>query len=106
MTERDFAIKAPSVIPAGDVRIVVVNDGPVSHELLLARLTPSGLPKRTDGYTIDEDRMGHRLTAVVEPQRPGHDGGQVIHLRPGRYVIFCNMAGHYAAGMHRSFRVR
>jgi uncharacterized cupredoxin-like copper-binding protein len=22
-----------------------------------------------------------------------------LHLRPGRYVMFCNMSGHYLGGM-------
>jgi uncharacterized cupredoxin-like copper-binding protein len=26
--------------------------------------------------------------------------GLVLRLRPGRYEIFCNMAGHYMSGMH------
>ena len=30
----------------------------------------------------------------------------VVHLKPGRYVVFCNMAGHAASGMLTSFRVR
>jgi uncharacterized cupredoxin-like copper-binding protein len=23
-----------------------------------------------------------------------------VLLKPGRYVLFCNMAGHFMAGMH------
>jgi uncharacterized cupredoxin-like copper-binding protein len=28
------------------------------------------------------------------------------HLTPGRYVLFCNMSGHYLAGMRRVLVVR
>jgi uncharacterized cupredoxin-like copper-binding protein len=28
-----------------------------------------------------------------------------LHLTPGRYVLFCNMAGHYLGGMHRTLVV-
>jgi uncharacterized cupredoxin-like copper-binding protein len=27
-------------------------------------------------------------------------------LAPGRYVLFCNMSGHYLGGMHRLLVVR
>jgi uncharacterized cupredoxin-like copper-binding protein len=23
-----------------------------------------------------------------------------VTLKPGRYILFCNMAGHFMAGMH------
>ena len=29
-----------------------------------------------------------------------------LHLAPGRYILFCNMEGHYMAGMHTELVVR
>jgi uncharacterized cupredoxin-like copper-binding protein len=105
ITERDFHITAPHVVPAGDVRIVLTNKGPVTHELIIVRATRARLPRRPDGFTIDEDALTPRIVGSFERDGPS-TRDQVIHLTPGRYIIFCNMAGHAASGMLTSFRVR
>jgi uncharacterized cupredoxin-like copper-binding protein len=105
VTERDFAIRAPRLVPAGEVRFVVTNKGPVDHELLLVRATREPLPRRSDGFTIAEGSLAHRLVAALEPAEPGVRE-VAVHLSPGRYVLFCNMEGHAASGMITSFRVR
>jgi uncharacterized cupredoxin-like copper-binding protein len=106
ISERDFAIAAPRTVEAGRVQLVVHNEGPVEHELLVARVEPGRLPVRDDGFTISEESIESRLVAVIEPQAPGHDATIDVDLARGRYVLFCNMAGHYAAGMLRTLRVR
>jgi uncharacterized cupredoxin-like copper-binding protein len=78
----------------------------VSHELVIVRASRERLPMRTDGFTIDEDGLGRRLIAAIEPQAPGTENSVVVHLVPGRYILLCNMAGHAAGGMLTSFRVR
>ena len=105
VTERDFAIQAPRFVPAGDVRLVLTNKGPVNHELLIVRALHRGLPRRGDGFTIDEEILGHRLVTGLEPAAPGVRT-VVLHLEPGRYFLLCNMEGHAAGGMITSFRAR
>jgi uncharacterized cupredoxin-like copper-binding protein len=105
ITERDFAIHAPHLAPAGEVRVVLTNKGPVSHELLIVHASHNRLPTRADGFTIDEDAIQHRLVGSVEAAGPGVRD-LVVHLTPGRYLVFCNMAGHEASGMLTSFVVR
>jgi uncharacterized cupredoxin-like copper-binding protein len=29
-----------------------------------------------------------------------------VHLTPGRYVLYCNMSGHFLGGMHTLLVVR
>jgi uncharacterized cupredoxin-like copper-binding protein len=106
VTERDFRIQAPKTFPSGTVRLVVRNKGPVSHELLIFRASPGRLPRRADGFTIDEDALHNRLVKAVDPQRAGAETSVVIRLSPGRYLLLCNMTGHAAGGMLMSFRVR
>jgi uncharacterized cupredoxin-like copper-binding protein len=106
ITERDFKISVPHVLPSGDVRLVVHNKGPVSHELVIVRASPDRLPRRADGFTIDEDKLHDRQIAAIEPQGPGTQRSVLVHLAAGRYVLFCNMSGHAAGGMLTSFRVR
>src|SRR5204863_8059835 len=77
--ERDFTIRAPRVFPRGDVRLVLRNEGPVSHELLIVRRSRSGLPLRADGFTIDEDKLHRRLVAAIEPQGPGKRSSVLLH---------------------------
>jgi uncharacterized cupredoxin-like copper-binding protein len=37
---------------------------------------------------------------------PGGGGTARFRLRPGRYVLLCNMFGHYRGGMHTELVVR
>jgi uncharacterized cupredoxin-like copper-binding protein len=92
-------------VPAGDTRVVIRNEGPVSHELLIVHAPSGPLPKRSDGFTLDEDALESRLVGALEPVGPGTKD-IVVHLTPGRYILFCNMSGHAAGGMLTSFRVR
>jgi hypothetical protein len=103
--ERDFRILLrPSHVRAGDVRLVVENDGPIAHELIVARRGKGRLPLRTDGLTVDEDSVPTK--GEVEGADPGSVDVLRLHLKPGRYQLFCNMAGHYLAGMHADLVVR
>lgn len=106
ITERDFAIRAPHELRAGPVRFVVTNDGPVSHELIVVRTTDSRLPLRKDGLTVDEEALASRTVGILDPAGPGSRRELDVRLRPGRYVVFCNMAGHYLSGMSSVIRVR
>jgi uncharacterized cupredoxin-like copper-binding protein len=105
ITERDFHISAPKQIAAGDVALSVENRGPDDHELIVAKAGRSHLPDRDDGLTIDEDAIDSSVVGALEPGEPGTRRLRV-HLTPGRYVVFCNMAGHYLGGMNRKIEVR
>jgi Cupredoxin-like domain len=99
VTVQDFRIKLSRPrIPAGDVRLVVTNKGPDTHELLVAR-TGAALPLRGDNITVDEDALEPVTVGEAEGEPPGHVRVLQLKLRPGRYELFCNMAGHYLGGM-------
>jgi len=106
VAERDFAISAPRQVSSGDVVLQVHNRGPDQHELIVARVTGTALPFRADGLTIDEDALARREAGALEPGQPGAVRDLPLHLTPGRYVLFCNMSGHYLGGMHSDLVVR
>jgi uncharacterized cupredoxin-like copper-binding protein len=106
IVERDFRIQAPRRVSAGDVRLSVYNDGPDMHELIVAREGASPLPLRHDGLTIDEDAVEPSIAGALEPGQPESRRELNVHLRPGRYLLFCNMSGHYMGGMHTTLVVR
>jgi hypothetical protein len=80
------------------VQLVVENKGPDTHELLVAR-TSAPLPLRADGITVDEEALEPVTVDEVEGEARGHVFVAQFKLRPGRYELFCNMAGHYLGGM-------
>ena len=98
--ERDFRITVQAEVPSGDVVLSVRNDGPDNHELIVVPAFASGLPLRRDGLTVDEESFQPGPVGVLEPGAPGSVRRLHVHLAPGRYVLFCNMAGHYLGGMH------
>ena len=100
VSEHDFHIAAPATLKAGDVNLQVDNRGPDDHELIIAPLHGSTLPFRSDGFTVDEASIEHSEPGSLEPGAPGSSRELHVHLAPGRYVFFCNMAGHYLGGMH------
>jgi uncharacterized cupredoxin-like copper-binding protein len=106
VTEHDFRIAMSAAsVAAGAVTLRIRNAGPDEHELIVARARADGLPLRHDGFTVDEEALGHGEPGSVEPQQPGATTLLHLDLPPGRYVLFCNMEGHYMAGMHTALVV-
>jgi uncharacterized cupredoxin-like copper-binding protein len=106
VTESDFKISAPRQVQAGDVTLRVRNRGPDGHELLVIKLGRKGLPFRGDGLTVDEDAVAGSEAGALEPGDSGDVRDLEVHLTPGRYVLLCNMSGHYLGGMKRTLVVR
>jgi uncharacterized cupredoxin-like copper-binding protein len=105
VTERDFHISAtPNHVAAGDIQLVVRNQGPDTHELLVVR-SKSRLPLRLDGLTVDERSLSALTVASLDGAGPGSEERLHLRLPPGRYELFCNMAGHFMAGMHAELAV-
>jgi uncharacterized cupredoxin-like copper-binding protein len=103
---RDFAIKAPRRMAAGEVVLRVTNRGPDTHELMLVRVDGKKLPLRRDNLTVDETRLEPRTVDTLEDVYPDTVRSWKLQLTPGRYVLLCNMSGHYLGGMHRELIVR
>jgi uncharacterized cupredoxin-like copper-binding protein len=106
VTERDFRIVAPSSVAAGDLTLRVHNQGPDAHELIVVREGRRKLPMRSDGLTVDEEVLQQREAGSLEPGQPQATRDLHVHLQPGRYVLFCNMSGHFMGGMHAVLVVR
>jgi uncharacterized cupredoxin-like copper-binding protein len=100
VSERDFHIAVtPNHIAAGEVLVVVRNHGPDTHELIMVD-SRSRLPLRLDGLTVNEGALSAVTVASLDGAGPGRVRQVRLHLAPGRYELFCNMAGHFMAGMH------
>jgi uncharacterized cupredoxin-like copper-binding protein len=106
---RDFKLKVSrSTVPAGHVVIRVHNHGPSTHEFNVDRtdLASGALPLKADGLTVDENsKQLHRIDSIEELNL-GDSGDLELSLKPGHYVVYCNLEGHYLGGMHAEFEVR
>jgi len=92
---------------AGLVDFSVANAGPSAHEFLIFRAdqAPDALPTGSDGRV---DESSNQITKVFDSgDNIAANGSKVFHaaLTPGKYVMVCNLPGHYKAGMHEAFTV-
>jgi len=74
------------------------------HELLLAKAAaPDALPIDGSGARVDEDKLqGLKELGDVHP---GKTRSTTVTLKAGKYMLFCNEAGHFKAGMYATFTV-
>jgi uncharacterized cupredoxin-like copper-binding protein len=87
-------------VPAGTVTFEVTNDSKgMIHEMVISPVgdTSVALPYLTEEEKVDEDAAGH-LGEVAELD-PGKGGALKIDLTPGKYILYCNIPGHYVLGM-------
>jgi hypothetical protein len=81
-----------SSLPAGSVSVELWNRGQDAHDLRLRRL-----------------RGGHMVGPIDGAVKVTLSGGlsqSSWKLRPGRYMLYCSMPGHYMKGMHTVLTVR
>jgi uncharacterized cupredoxin-like copper-binding protein len=103
VTVKDFKIDTPASVPSGTVTFVVHGTGPMMHEFNVAwtDLGPKELPTALDGTVADKTDTPH-FVHLKEVEGIEMDGTKTltVALEPGkRYVMYCNMEGHYQAGM-------
>jgi hypothetical protein len=109
ITARDFKFElARSIAPAGEVVFDIDNEGPSTHELVVVgtNLPSDALPLRPDGLTVDEDSPSIEAIGEYGEIGLGDHRALALQLPPGRYVLFCNLEGHYLGGMRLGFEVR
>jgi hypothetical protein len=106
---RDFAIDMEhDVVAPGLTEFRAFNEGPTVHELILLRtdLAADDLPLQADGLTAVEEAPGVEFILADEGIDLGERGGFSADLRPGHYVLYCNLEGHYLGDMRTDLEVR
>jgi uncharacterized cupredoxin-like copper-binding protein len=108
MTSAGFGIKLDHTsIPSGKVTFQVTNRSNNSlHEMIVA---PVRSKDQILTYVKDENRVDEEATAdlgEVSELDPGKSGTLTLNLKPGKYVVYCNVPGHYMGGMWALLTVR
>ena len=93
---------------AGPTKIEAPNEGAVEHELVVFKtdMNPAKLPTEANGEVNEEkmDKVAESAGEIPDVEA-GETKSEDFELTPGKYVIFCNLPGHYAAGMYGTLTV-
>ena len=107
LAKATMGIKAlPGAVKAGEVTFNVKNDSKDTvHEMIVMYLAEPGkpLPYLEAENRVDEDKAGDK--GEVSELDPGKSGSLTVKLQPGTYLLFCNVPGHFQAGMWATFTV-
>jgi uncharacterized cupredoxin-like copper-binding protein len=114
-TLKEWEIKLSSTtLPTGAITFNITNNGDKEHEFVIRKtdLKSDSLIKNADGEVSEDDPS---LTPVGDPSEVAEiksgssDRTITVTLKPGHYVIFCNLHVedllHYQKGMHTDFTV-
>jgi uncharacterized cupredoxin-like copper-binding protein len=88
-----------SSVKAGDITFKVVNSSQETiHEMVVFPYKDGEkIPFSEKDAKIDEDQAGH--LGEVSELDPSKNGALTLNLKPGKYVLTCNIPGHYMNGM-------
>jgi uncharacterized cupredoxin-like copper-binding protein len=107
-TVREWGIELSSArSTSGEVSIGLTNGGTIPHEFIVVRteLTTEELLATVDPASnrLDEAMLD---AAGEQPEfAPGEVKLLTLDLSPGKYIVLCNIAGHFSNGMHASLEI-
>ena len=93
-------------LPAGDITFEATNTSrDTIHEMIVIPIAPGEkeVPYNKDEMRIDEDAAG--AIGEVSELDPGDSGTLTLKLKPGKYMLVCNIPGHYILGIWTYFEV-
>jgi uncharacterized cupredoxin-like copper-binding protein len=90
-----------SQVKTGKITFAVENDSlSLVHEMLVVRVVSfdDTLPYDEEKARLYEDRVAD--FGEVAELEPNQSGELAINLKPGKYLLVCNMPGHYKMKMY------
>ena len=96
-------LPSPLKAKRGVVSFTVKNTGKINHEfvVLKTKVAPAKLPVKS-GKAVETGRVG-KIGALK--LKPGAFRRLNVNLEAGKYVLLCNLPGHYQAGQRIGFAV-
>jgi len=97
-----YLTATPASVPAGPTTFTFKNAGTMVHEVIVLKTdTPADKLKVGANHEVSE------AASVGEDSetKPGKTKSTTIDLKPGKYVLACNIERHYEKGMFTAFTV-
>jgi len=94
-------------VSAGKVTFNVKNGSKTMiHELIVAPLKDESqlMPYDDASFKVKEEDSTH--LGEVSELDPGKSGSLILTLKAGKYLLYCNVAGHYMDGMWTIIEVK
>ncbi len=92
----------PASVKAGPTTITFKNQGTMEHEVVVLKTdTPAAQLKVGANHEVSEDAS----VGEDSETKPGKTKSTTIDLKPGKYVLVCNIERHYEKGMRTAFTV-
>ena len=101
--EHDFVLATDApLVHAGYVTFHVHNNGPSTHEFIVARtdVAADALPIQKNDISVNEDSPRIHEVGSLSEIRLNATRTLTLKLPAGHYVLFCNLSGHYRGGMY------
>lgn len=93
-------------VPAGEITFKATNDSTgIIHEMILAPVPDPAKPLPYDKDLERVDEEAAKSLGEVSELEPGSSGALTVTLKPGTYILYCNIPGHYMLGMWSLFTV-
>ena len=74
--------------------------------MLLGMVVALALVLAACGGEVNESKAGSVNGKIAQSELgAGNSASVTFNLAPGKYVLFCNLWGHYKDGMHTAFEV-
>lgn len=102
VTEKEFKLTPSTTsVKAGTVTFKIKNVGALDHTFVVIKTAraASKLPLKNDRVTLKPIKQ-------AGPFKPGKGGTVTLTLKPGTFVLYCNIAGHYKAGQYARLVVK
>lgn len=100
----EWGVKATGTAKPGAVGFAVKNSGTTPHELVVLKTdVDAGALQKDSSGVVDEKK--YTVAGEVEGVEAGKTQKLELTLAAGKYVLLCNLPGHYDLGMRTAFTV-
>jgi uncharacterized cupredoxin-like copper-binding protein len=100
---KEFKVLGPSSTHAGKVTFVIKNKGKLKHEFIVVKTNRAANKLPVKGAKVDLSSL--KVEGKLKPFKPGQTKRLTLKLPKGKYVLFCNVKGHYQGGQTKGFKV-